>query len=192
MRPLKLIYIIPALFLGAFVHSAYAQEAQSTFPQPRRAFADEWQANIGLKAGHVDPDEKYDGDAEIGLTVGYQAYVPFSWAFEVSYAEMDQTDVDDTLNRTKVMLKGNYNFAGSIPVIRNSFVGLGAGAVVDDTEADGTEGKVAGVLTAGFDIPFKGGDSPKDTFSIGADADYLIVDEDTNAFTVNGVVKYWY
>lgn len=143
--------------------------------------------HIGLMAGVAAPEGRYGTNGEYGIDIGYQPYIPFGAGLEVSHVELRNSTDNDKLERTNVLLKASYNFGGTTPVIRDSYIGLGLGAVL---KQDGTD--LATAPFFGFDIPLAAR-AEDANFSLGANAKYLIVSgSDPDAFSVNGVLKYWY
>lgn len=92
----------------------------------------------------------------------------------------------ENLDRTSVLARGTYNFGGTIPVIRESYVGLGLGPII---KASGTD--MAYVPMLGFDIPLS--DEYNQTISLGALAKYNIIDgSDQDAGSLDAGIKYWF
>jgi hypothetical protein len=86
-------------------------------------------------------------------------------------------------------MKGTYNFGGTTPVIKDSFVGVGVGPVIKN---DGTDIAIAPL--AGFDIPLKEETNhERDFYSLGLHAKYMFVSSsDPKELSVNAALKYWY
>jgi hypothetical protein len=159
-----------------------------TLPISRRAQGvAETKPSLGVIGGMTNSSDQHRTGSAIGLEYGFQPYIPYGAAVELSLA--DQPDQSSTLTRTKLLFKGNYNFGGNIPVIKNSYVGLGLGPVFD--RLNGANDLELGVAPQiGFDIPV--GEKPS-MWSLGANADYLFVGgAKSQVFALNGVAKYWF
>ena len=183
----KLFPIIAAtVTVLVFSAQAYAAEAgQNVLPKQRPVEkSSELRPHIGLIAGAAQPEGSGISSGEYGLSVGYQPYIPFGAGVEYTHARID--DGFESKNRDTVILKGTYNFGGTTPVIKDSYLGLGLGTVL---KSDGTSLVVAPL--AGFDIPLKHDEAQ--FVSIGAATRYAIVnDGEADTFSLSGVVKYWY
>lgn len=187
-----------ALVLAASVlgcKSVYAQERSvSTFPQPRAiANSSELKPHVGVHLGVANPQGDMNSGVGYGIEYGYQPYIPVGVALEISGLSTDSQNEND-INRAKVLLKGTYNLGGTVPIIKNSYAGIGAGPVLD-TAADGiTRGRMGIAPLAGFDIPIAtAGTSEEKNVSLGANAHYLFVSHDApNSFELAGMMKYWF
>ncbi len=177
-----------ALTVSTLLVSTAAQAAdagQSVLPQPREVReSSEWRPHVGVIVGAAQPEGSGDTNSELGIDVGYQPYIPFGLGAEYIHSRVD--DGTETKDRDTVWAKGTYNFGGTIPVIKDSYVGVGVGAVF---KSDRTS--VAGAPIVGFDIPIQ--KDEQRFLSVGASSRYAVVsDGDVDTFSLNGVVKYWY
>lgn len=175
--------VVASLLAG----SAYAQ-GTSTFPKASGAPAtrSEMKPHVGVLAGVAQPEGSFDAAGEVAIDVGYQPMIPFGLGAEISRFEANAREGAD-IERTAIMVKGSYNMGGTIPVIRDSYVGLGLGPVFTETE---TQFQAAPLV--GFDIPLNRGATAQ-YFSLGANAKYaLISGSDSDALSVAGAVKYWF
>ncbi len=179
--------------LACFAVSArlvFAQDADSrtegTFPQPKAVETREDQrVHMGVIAGLNVPDGSYDTTPNIGVDVGFQPYIPFGVGAELFTSEIE-ADRGGQDQRTALLGRGTYNFGGEVPLIRHSFVGLGAGPVVT-----GSTWELGIAPLAGFDIPVT--KINESDVTLGANAKYLVITSDTpDAFMANVAVKYWY
>lgn len=170
------------------VAADYTTDNRSEMPMHRQiANRSELAPHVGLMAGITAPEGRFGKTGEYGLDFGYQPYAPISAGLEISHNEINNSSDGARLERTNVLLKAAYNFGGTIPVIRDSYVGVAAGAVF---KQDGTDFATAPI--AGFDIPLAAS-ADRTNFTLGANAKYLVVSgSDPDAFSVNGVLKYWY
>lgn len=144
--------------------------------------------HIGVNIGVGNPEGSRTPGGRYLVEVGLQPYVPFGLAVEGGYSYF--TDGPDKVSRTSLLLKGTYNFGGTVPVLKYSYIGLGIGpAWEDSTHKDGF---------AALTVPQLGFDIPLETFvskplSIGLNASYNISSTGTrNVFYTSGVLKYWY
>lgn len=189
----KLAFALVATVLST--NAAYAVDrAVSTFPEPRVVGnSSELKPHIGLRLGVSNPQGDMNSGVGYGIEYGYQPYIPVGVAVELSALTTDSQNPTD-VNRAKLLLKGTYNFGGTVPIVRNSYVGVGAGPVLD-TAADGVSRARFGVAPlAGFDIPIAtAGTSDVKNVSLGANAHYLFVSHDApNSFELAGMMKYWF
>ncbi len=178
------------LFVAIYVLglSAFAQQespTSKTFPEPRQVRAkSEMKPHVGAAMGVTQPDGSYTLASEIALDIGYQPYIPFGLGLEISRAEI-KSDVD-RIERNTALVKLTYNFGGNDRFLRESYIGLGAGAVFRD-------GSTRGVLApiVGIDFPIGADATP---VSFGLNAKYALIDgdEDPDAGSIAGIVKYWY
>jgi hypothetical protein len=173
--------------------SSFAQEGNTiseTLPklQPVTNEA-EYKPHMALLAGLSTPEGSYDTGGAYGIDVGFQPFIPLSLSAELSQAAYN-ADSGDDFKRTSLLAKVAYNFGGTIPVIKNSYVGLGGGMLIEDSGPSTTT--YGGLMpNLGFDIP---------TFtienkwvSLGATARYMITASNApDVFDVNGVLKYWF
>lgn len=122
----------------------------------------------------------------VGVDVGFQPVVPISLGASYSVAGPGSDDM-----RSMLLGHVDYNFGGTIPIIRYSYIGAAAGWVRDRTDFGGGLEAVdnyPGVgPQAGFDQPIA------DYWTVGAQARYLFDTENssTHIFSLAGVVKYW-
>lgn len=176
--------------------TAQAQEtSKTTFPKVNneRLEGPAQKPHIGVTLGTMNPDNSYKSAFEYGIDAGFQPMLPIGFGLEVSAVSTDRSEGDRTqnLNRTSILPRVTYNLAGDIPVVRNSYLGLGAGAIFDAKSPNqGTHFGLAPL--AGFDIPLV--NEPRRNFvSLGLGAKYLFVSGPSpDSFSVNGLVKYWF
>ena len=147
----------------------------------------EYRPHIGVIAGVASPEGSYENAPLLGLNAGYQPYIPFSLGLLVTRSTNRIKGAGDDLERTTVLAQVAYNFGGNIDVIKNSWVGVGAGPIF---RRDGTDTGIAPAL--GFDIPIQY-EANNRNVTLGASAQYLIVNSGaSDAFNLNGVIKYWF
>lgn len=181
-----------AVFFAVHANAAEGTESNeqtvsSTFPktapiEDRSGF----RPHVGVKLGVASPEGSYNSAPEFGLDVGFQPYVPFGAGLAITTSRNTSQANAQDLERTSILARGTYNFGGSTPVIKNSWLGVAAGPVF---RRDGTDFGAAPIV--GFDIPMR--EAPGSYLSLGADAKYLFISGDeADTFSVNGVVKYWF
>ncbi len=178
------LIIISALLLTA---AAQAQSGRSsTFPQPREVMQrSQYKPHVALLMGNNAPEGSGRTQAEFGVDVGYQPYIPFGLGVELTHSLIDTGT--ELRNRNSVLAKSTYHFGGTIPVIRESYVGAGLGAAFNPSNT-----AVIGGPLAGFDIPVTTVNN-NSVLSLGALAKYNFVGNDeTDVASLNAVVKYWY
>ena len=167
-----------------------AQTSSSTFPTPREVLQEGLNPSIGITAGVVNPEGSYKSAAEYGIGFAFQPYIPFGLGMSLTFSK-NQSKNSNTrdLDRTAAMVRGTYNFGGNITVIKNSFVGVMTGPIINQ---DATYFGLAPVV--GFDIPVREWSGKYLSFlSVGAEAKYMIVSSnESDGLVVNGVLKYWF
>lgn len=147
--------------------------------------------HIGLQFGYAEPGDDYDAAVQYGIEVGYQPYMPLAAALELTSFLTDRDNADN-LRRTSLMAKGTYNFGGTTPIIRHSFVGAATGPVYD-SEGPNDEWNIGIKVLAGVDFPLSSSGLAKSkTFTLGAAASYLTVFNAQDNFLLNGQLKYWF
>lgn len=160
-------------------NSAEAGQSIMVAPRPVR-LQSEYRPHVGVTMGGINPEGGEVAAAEFGLDVGYQPYIPFGLG-----AELNVTSGD--LQRDSFIVKGSYHFGGDIPVIKDSYVSAGVGAVF---KSDGTDAALVPML--GFDIPVLESDMGE-RISLGANAKYMLVGgSNDDALALRAVAKYWF
>ena len=172
------------MIIGAQV---FAQSSATKIEEDHALFSMK-RPHFGVTLGVSEPEGRYDSSGEVGVNFGYQPFVPFGFGASLSTVRnLPQENRGPDIERTTVLARGTYNFGGETPVIRHSWLGVAMGPVFSD---DGTDFALAPI--AGFDIPINQAQA-KTYVSLGADARYLIVNNDQpDSLTVSGVVKFWY
>lgn len=171
------------------------QSSKTTFPKPAetKAGPNARKPHVGVTLGSMNPDNNFSTSFEYGLDAGYQPWVPFGLGIEISNVVTDRVDDgrEQDLNRFTILPRLTYNLGGTTPVIRDTYFGLGLGAIIDDGSPN--QGAHLGIAPlAGFDIPLV--ENPtNDYVSLGLATKYVFVSGPSpNAFSVNGLVKYWF
>lgn len=144
---------------------------------------EEARIHVGLMTGINHPEGNHGATPELGIDIGYQPLIPFGLGLELSTSKFASTD-NENYKRTTLLARGTYNFGGSTPVIKYSYVGFAAGAVFLN---DGTELGLAPVL--GFDVPL----TEDHAYSLGFTAKYLFVtSKDPDSLITSASLKYWF
>jgi hypothetical protein len=185
---LKLVAALATLVAAAPALAADSATGESTVltePRPTEGMREQ-KPSIGLNIGYADTEAGRGTSLGYGIEYGMQPYIPFGAAVELSGYSAKGTDTQSSLTRTKLLLKGNYNFAGTVPVIKYSYVGVGIGPVWDNILAR-SEINFGIAPQIGFDIPLN------ESYTLGANANYLFVSgAKPDVFALNGVAKYWF
>lgn len=185
-------FIFSLAFTMYFTPFAWAQTNSSTLPEPTEATTvDQQKPHIGARLGIADSEGGYSGAAEYGVEAGFQPYIPYGAAIEIT--NFTSEDDGGDLNRTKVLARGTYNFGGTNMIIRHSYLGLGIGPVFDTVPGD-SDVRLGTDLQAGIDFPLNAvGLIARKSVSLGATANYLFVSNSgVDTFGVNGLLKYWF
>ena len=193
---LKKSTVTTAILIALYTFHAPGREIsgeRSTFPTPREVatFA-EAKPHFGLRMGSADPTAGYGSAFEYGLEFAFQPYIPFGLGAEIAMYTAERRDSSD-LNRSKVLAKGSYNLGGTTPVIRNSYLGVTAGLVVDTLQQT-SYGRLGLGPMAGFDIPLNSDRRIEAAYmTLGANVSYLFVSNSAaDDFGLNGQLKYWF
>ncbi|MGE0527935.1 MAG: hypothetical protein AB7G93_04195 [Bdellovibrionales bacterium] len=163
-----------------------------TFPElPGSTASAGWHPSVGLRGGYADLNEGYDDAFAYGVESNLVTWGPLMGGLAASRYETEEALTD--LERTSLMAQMAYRLGGTIPVVRDSFIGLGAGAVWDDVNGD-LDTEFGLEPSVGFDIPIQRTEARY--FTLGAMANYLILPADNEdnpeSVALNGTVKYWF
>jgi hypothetical protein len=164
--------------------------SQSTFPTPREVLQEGLNPHIDVTAGLNNPEGRFKTGPEFGFAFGFQPYIPFGLGMSLTYSSNSATDGSTRrLERTAVLLKGSYHFAGSLPIIKYSHVGVAIGPVINE---DATYFGLAPIM--GFDIPVQEWVGEYISFiSVGMEAKYMMVtSREADGLSINGALKYWF
>jgi len=185
----KMSKLIVVGFLSTISGLAFAETGRSVFTPTKKAEGNaEQKPSIGLSAGLANPSESQNSTMNYSLEYGIQPVIPFSVGAKLSSFAAPGSGNNASLTRTSLLLTGDYNFGGDIAVIKNSYVGLEVGPVLDNIRNSATV-DLGIAPRIGFDIPL----GAVKKYSLGAVADYLFVGgAKTNVFSLNGIVKYWF
>lgn len=195
---ITLLVIAVAFLFYLYPYSAHAQmndeKTNSVLVEQRPVEAkSEYKPHVGLLAGLATPEGNYQSSAEYGITLGYQPYIPFGLGIELSSARSDVDGGSDAfdLQRTKLLVQATYNFGGNVPIIKQSYVGLAAGPMLESIGGSDDNLELGVMPTLGFDYPFAL-DNGKDV-SAGLNARYLVSSSgQPNTFSLNAMAKYWF
>lgn len=184
---MKTLFIL-ALSLMTYTASAADDYGSSSMNRPSNMFTSEYKPSIGLLAGVRTPEGDGDDEAAIGLDFNYAPTKEhFTLGGEYSFSQVGTGDNQD--DQHTVLLKAGYRFGGDTMFIRDSWIALGAGALITDEDTLAVSAPMLG-----FDIPITNQD--KEYLTLGANARYNFIENvagaDNDTMTVNGAVKYWY
>lgn len=188
MRQLLCILMLVPVYAWA-VNNTTTLPAGQVLPTARPVqYASELKPHVGGMFGAALGDGGHLPGMHYGVDIGYQPYIPFGVGLEIDQTFADGRGESDDLNRLTVLGKGTYNFGGTLPVLRESYVGLGLGAVIDNGKST-----LAMAPLAGFDLPLKYFPAGDSMLSLGAMARYTMVKPGhSDLFALTGMVKYWY
>lgn len=175
--------------LGMSVHADIGNTLTEALPEIRPVESrDELQPHISIFGGVSTPEGSYNTGGEYGIDVGFQPLVPFVTAIELSQQNYDGEGNVNDLTRTNLLLKGSYHFGGQTIILKDSYVGLGIGALIED-RGPSTDTYGGLMPNLGFDIPTV---QVRDRWvTLGANARYLVTSSDApDVFSLNGVVRY--
>lgn len=194
-----LIILAAAMSFSAFTFNskpAFANMGESestsssTFPTPREVLQEGLNPHVDLTLGLTNPEGSYGTGFEYGFGFGFQPYVPFGLGMSLTHSSNSSKYANTrTLERTTVLVRGTYHFAGNLPIIRYSHIGFATGPVIN---RDATYFGLTPIL--GFDIPVREWVGEYVSYlSVGVEAKYLMVSSDeSDGLTVNGALKYWF
>lgn len=188
MHSKVLLQFLTILSIGVASSLAQADTGKSVFTPPKKAEGQsEMKPSIALSVGMSDTENSRRSTVGYNAEYAFQPVIPFSLGVKLGSYSTPSTTSQAALTRTNLLLTGDYNFGGDIPFIKNSYVGLELGPVLDNVSNSSTI-DLGFAPRIGFDIPI--GDRQ---FSLGALADYMwIGGAKPNVFALNGVVKYWF
>jgi hypothetical protein len=180
-----------AIFFGSLAVTAEEEaprRVHETFPKVRKAQTIEQQKiSIGVSGGMAATEDRQNAPG-YGVEAAFQPWIPFSAGLDLGGYVVPSSGANSTLTRTRLLARGQYNFGGTIPLIRHSWVGAGIGPVWDNVD-NSTDVELGVAPAVGFDFFV---DEEK-KFTLGANANYMFVGgAKPDVFAVNGVAKYWF
>lgn len=184
----KILVVLTTIIFTSLSTWAADDSGYSMMKKPNM-FTSEYKPYVGILAGMTYPEGDGTDEGEVGIDIGYSPMkTNFLLGAEYSHARFDDVAANDEIDRDTVLLKAVYGFRGDTDtmLLRDSWVGLGAGAVLtdDDTVA------VASPMI-GFDVPVTSTET--EYLTLGLNARYNFVEADAiDTSTVAGAVKYWY
>ncbi len=193
---LALAALVGGIALGAVTARASTNlsvresTSTSTFPTPREVLQEGLNPHIDVTMGLTSPEGSYNSGAEYGFGFGFQPYVPFGLGMSMTHSSNTSKYKDTrSIERTTVLVRGSYHFAGDIPLIKYSHIGIATGPVINQ---DATYFGLAPII--GFDIPVQEWIGEYISYvSVGVEAKYLMVsNNESDGLTVNGALKYWF
>ena len=165
--------------------------ASETTPEIQKVTnKDNYKPHIGILSGLSEPEGDLDAKSgNLMIEVAQQPVIPFSMGLQFlmsSFSGENEPEVE----RLALMASGSYNFGGSTPIIKHSYLMLSAGGVLDKLE--GTDEWALGIMpAAGFDHPIESWSDSEVT--LGLRASYLFTtDSRPDELALRGAIKYWY
>lgn len=164
------------------------QGVSRIIPEHRRAIDPERKPSIAVFIGA--PDVRTETVIRSGsLEYSWQPEIPFSTAVELGVSVTNE-DFGQTLTRTRLFAKANYNFGSDTPALRYGYVGLGLGPVWDNRN-NRSDIQLGIGPQVGFDAPVSRWSDSE--FSFGLNANFMALGGDRpGVLAVNGVAKYWF
>lgn len=175
------VSIISSISIG-FAQSEVQGSMEDRLPVKSFTDSSENIVFMGLTGGANNPVGPFKSSSEIGLVVGAQPELGIGYGGEVNTTRLD--DADRT-QRTLVLAQMAYKLGGDIPVLRRSYIALGAGPAIVKSQA-----KWAIAPAIGFDIPLN--NQIHKTVSIGLNAKYVGITNSADSYVGSAAVKYWY
>lgn len=173
------------LMIAAILFYSAPSFSQTSETSTEGTYVNMKRPHFGITAGLSTPEGSFDSAAELGVNFGYQPVVPFGIGASIATVRNSASDGGQDLERTNVLARATYNLGPETPMFRHAWFGLALGMAVAD---DGTYAALAPV--AGFDFPIQRYSTS--FLSLGAEAQYLIVDDQNDNFALSGALKYWY
>jgi hypothetical protein len=140
--------------------------------------------NAGITSGVNSPTGSQTSSAEFGVIIGMQPTTNVGTAIEANSTRFEK---NNEVQQTNVLLRMAYTMGGDVPVLRNLFVGVGAGPVFIPERI-----RWAGAPLVGLDIPLSS--KSRDYLSLGLEAKYIFVTSTDvpDQFASTLAVKYWF
>lgn len=189
LLPTAIASIFPMLVTAAPVEGV---SEETTIPKMRSMNEEGYRPHIGALAGYASArDDGIKEDGSFGIEIGFQPIYPFGLSAQWQYTpgRLDVPGPKTSFNVSNLLLKGVLNFSGTIPIIRDSYLGAKSGAVLNSLEGENTAKFAVGPVV-GFDIPL----DPNEQLTLGAEISYLgIIGENTpDPYSALGAMKYWF
>lgn len=166
------------------------QQGSNVLPTMEKANAAAQKPSLGVMVGVADQTNGGQTAANWGIDYTYQPYIPISLGAELTTYGFSGQGATPATTRVRALATMAYNFGGSTPVIRNSYIGAGLGPVFDNIRSS-TDLELGFAPMVGFDIPLASEAEPH--MSLGANASYLFVGgAKSDVFALNGAAKYWF
>lgn len=183
MPSLKKIIIVFGFFSS--INVCYSQqermEERLIAPKPRQEGHSEY--FVGLIGGVNSPvSSDIASSAEGGVSLAYQPGGALGLGAEVTTSELKDADRSQ---RVTTLIQTAYRVGGDIPIIRGSYLGVGAGPTYLDSKLE-----MAVAPMIGFDIPLSS--QVHDIVSLGLNAKYIGINNSPDSYVGNAAIKYWY
>jgi hypothetical protein len=182
MRISKFALAITSAALVSFSSSAQAADGRSVAPPLHPAGEEYARPHMGILAGMADPIGPTVSSPTYGIDIGFQPYIPLATGFQISGFSPGQR-----YHRTQALVKGSYNFGGTIPIVKSSYIGGKTGIILDNQVA-GLKARYAIGPMFGFDLPITR------NWTLGSEVAYLGVvgPEQMDIWSLVGAAKYWF
>lgn len=192
---MKLISSLATKFIiiaaSCFSLTAFAEDSDSGFLSMKKPnmFTSEYKPHFGLLAGVVTPEGDGSDESNVGLDIGYAPTKEnFTLGLEYGFTQFGEGDAKEDVHN--ILVKPGYSFGGDTMIIKHSWVALGVGAYLTDSDT-----LLVASPMIGFDIPVTAQD--KEYLTLGANARFNFVEEqddvdENDSMAINGAVKYWY
>lgn len=165
--------------------SSMENKVQGKFPELKSEGGSEKKWSAGIASGVNSPTGGLASSAEYGVIVGFQPTMNMSTALS---ANTTRLDTSNDVRQTNILFRSSYVFGGDVPVLKNSYVGVGAGPVI----ISNSKIRWAGAPIVGFDIPLSS--KSHDYLSLGLEAKYMFITKTDvpDLFASALAVKYWF
>lgn len=189
MRKLLFAIVLLTGSLASFAQSnmddsSMENRVQGKFPELKSEGGSEKKWSAGLASGVNSPTGSQASSAEYGVIVGFQPTANMSTSLS---ANTTRLDTSNDVRQTNILFRSAYVFGGDVPVIKNSYIGVGAGPVIVSNRI-----RWAGAPIVGFDIPLSS--KSHDYLSLGLEAKYMFITKTDipDLFASTLAVKYWF
>lgn len=138
--------------------------------------------NMGLTGGGENPNGVFRTKTQLGVVANSQQIEGAGFGAEVNTTQLD--DADKT-RRTLALAQAAYRMGGDIPLIKDTYVAVGAGPAFVKSKV-----RWAVAPAVGFDVPLN--NKIHETISLGLNARYVGVNSSPDSYVGSAAVKYWY
>lgn len=152
---------------------------------------EEYRPHVGILGGVSNPEGSYDAGGEYAIEAGYQPYVPFGLGVEIHQSRLGGSGGLDDFTRTGFLLKGSYHFGGNMVILKDAYLGLGVGALIEDF---GPHNQTYGGLMPNIGVDIPTFQVNQQWVTLGANLRYLLTSSESapDTLSLNGAVKYFF